>query len=122
MRRWLYIDGRSLRLLLRQLQHLCGEINVILLAIAIGLAILDYTYFLSLRFAAALHTHEREHQESTLVILPRDCCELFDHAVSYRPANIRQGREIAFAQASTNDRSPPRAEAAHGYQASDFIR
>ena len=82
MRRWLYIDGRSLRLLLRQLQHLCGEINVILLAIAIGLAILDYTYFLSLRLAAALHTHEREHQESTQVILPRHCRELFDRAVS----------------------------------------
>ena len=54
MRRWFYIDGRSLRLLLRQLQHVCGEINVILLAIAIGLAILDYTYFLSLRLAAAM--------------------------------------------------------------------
>ena len=51
MRRWFYIDGRSLRLL-RQLQHVCGEINVILLAIAIGLAILDYTYFLSLLFFA----------------------------------------------------------------------
>jgi hypothetical protein len=49
-----YIDGRSLRLLLRQLQHVCGEINVILLAIAIGFAILDYTYFLSLRLAAAV--------------------------------------------------------------------
>jgi hypothetical protein len=54
MRRWFYIDGRSLRLLLRQLEHVCGEINVILLAIAIGLAILDYTYFLSLRLAAAM--------------------------------------------------------------------
>ena len=32
----------------------CGEINVILLAIAIGLAILDYTYFLSLQLAAAI--------------------------------------------------------------------
>ena len=74
MRRWFYIDGRSLRLLLRQLQHVCGEINVILLAIAIGLAILDCTYFLSLRLAAALHTHGREHQESTLVILPRHRC------------------------------------------------
>jgi len=31
-----------------------GEINVILLAIAIGLAILDYTYFVSLRLAAAM--------------------------------------------------------------------
>jgi hypothetical protein len=38
----------DLRLLLRQLQHVCGEINVILLAITIGLAILDYTYFVSL--------------------------------------------------------------------------
>jgi hypothetical protein len=54
MRRWFYIDGRSLRLLLRQLEHVCGEINVILLAIAIGLAILDYTYFLSLGLAAAM--------------------------------------------------------------------
>ena len=54
MRRWFYIDGRSLRLLRRQLQHVCGEINVILLAIAIGLAILDYTYFLSLRLVAAM--------------------------------------------------------------------
>jgi hypothetical protein len=54
MRRRFYIDGRSLRLLLRQLQHVCGEINVILLAIAIGLAILDYTYFLSLQLAAAM--------------------------------------------------------------------
>ena len=54
MRRWSYIDGRSLRLLLRQLQHVCGEINAILLAIAIGLAILDYTYFLSLQLAAAM--------------------------------------------------------------------
>ena len=54
MRRWLYIDGRSLRLSLRQLQHMCGEINVILLAIAIGLAILDYTYFVSLQLAAAM--------------------------------------------------------------------
>ena len=50
MRRWFYIDGR----LLRQLQHVCGEINVILLAIAIGLAILDYTYFLSLQLAAVM--------------------------------------------------------------------
>jgi hypothetical protein len=32
----------------------CGEINVILLAIAIGLVILDYTYFLRLRLAAAM--------------------------------------------------------------------
>jgi hypothetical protein len=32
----------------------CGEINVILLAIAIGLAILDYTYFLGLRLAAEM--------------------------------------------------------------------
>ena len=54
MWRWFYIDGRSLRLLRRQLQHVCGEINVILLAIAIGLAILDYTYFLGLRLAAAM--------------------------------------------------------------------
>jgi len=54
MRRRFYIDGRSLRLLLRQLQHVCGEINVILLAIAIGLAILDYTYFLSLQLASAM--------------------------------------------------------------------
>ena len=54
MRRWFYIDGRSLRLLLRQLEHACGEINVILLTIAIGLAILDYTYLLSLRLAAAM--------------------------------------------------------------------
>ena len=54
MRRWFYTDGRSLRLLLRQLEHVCGEINVILLAIAIGLAIRDYTYFLSLRLAAAM--------------------------------------------------------------------
>ena len=54
MRRWFYIDGRSLGLLLRQLQHVCGEINVILLAIAIGLAILDYTYFLILGLAAAM--------------------------------------------------------------------
>jgi len=54
MRRWFYIDDRSLRLLLRQLQHVCGEINVILLAIAIGLAILDYTYFLSLRLAEVM--------------------------------------------------------------------
>ena len=38
----------------RQLQHVCGEINVILLAIAIGLAILDYTYFLSLQLAAVM--------------------------------------------------------------------
>jgi hypothetical protein len=30
------------------------EINVILLAIAIGLAILDYTYFLSLRLAEVM--------------------------------------------------------------------
>ena len=119
MRRWFYIDGRSLRLLLRQLQHLCGEINVNLLAIAIGLAILDYTYFLSLRFAAALHTHEREHQESTLVILPRHCCELFDHAVSVTGPRISaKGAKSPFARGSTNDRSPPRAEAAHGYQAS----
>jgi hypothetical protein len=36
-------------------QHfVCGEINVIPLAIAIGLAILDYTYFLRLRLAAAM--------------------------------------------------------------------
>jgi hypothetical protein len=54
MWRWFHIDGRSLRLLLRQLEHACGEINVILLTIAIGLAILDYTYFLSLRLAAAM--------------------------------------------------------------------
>ena len=54
MRRWFYIDGRSLRLMLRQLQYVCGEINVILLAIAIGLAVLDYTYFLSLRIDAAM--------------------------------------------------------------------
>jgi hypothetical protein len=54
MRRWFYIDGRSLRLLLLQLQDVCGEINVILLAIAIGLAILDYTCFLSLQLAAAV--------------------------------------------------------------------
>ena len=54
MRRWFYIDGRSLGLLLRQLQHVCGEINIILLAIAIGLAILDYTYFLILGLAAAM--------------------------------------------------------------------
>ena len=54
MRRWFYIDGRSLRLLVRQLQRVGGEINVILLAIAIGLAILDYTYFLSLQLAAAI--------------------------------------------------------------------
>jgi hypothetical protein len=54
MRRWFYIDGRSLRLSLRQLQHMCGEINVILLAIAIGLAILDYAYFLSLRLAEVM--------------------------------------------------------------------
>ena len=54
MRRWFYIDGRSLRLMLRQLQYVRGEINVILLAIAIGLAILDYTYFLSLRLVAAM--------------------------------------------------------------------
>ena len=47
-------NSRSLRLLLRQLEHVCSEINVILLAIAIGLAILDYTYFLSLRLAAAM--------------------------------------------------------------------
>jgi len=40
--------------LLRQLHHVCGEINVILLAIAIWLAILDYTYFLSLQLAAAM--------------------------------------------------------------------
>jgi hypothetical protein len=32
----------------------CGEINVILLAIAIGLAILDYTYFASLQLDAAI--------------------------------------------------------------------
>ena len=54
MRRWFYIDGRSRRLLLLQLQHVCGDINVILLAIAIGLAILDYTCFLSLQLAAAV--------------------------------------------------------------------
>ena len=54
MRRWFYIDGRSLRLMLRQLQYVRGEINVILLAIAIGLAILDYTYFVSLQLAAAM--------------------------------------------------------------------
>jgi hypothetical protein len=54
MRRWFYIDGRALRLLRRQLEHVFGEINVILLAIAIGLAILDYTYFLSLRLAAEM--------------------------------------------------------------------
>ena len=54
MRRWFYTDGRSLRLLLRQLEHVCGEINVILLAIAIGLAILDYTYFVSLGLAVAM--------------------------------------------------------------------
>ena len=54
MRRWFYIDGPSLRLLLRQLQYVCGEINVILLAIAIGLAILGYTYFVSLQLAAAM--------------------------------------------------------------------
>jgi len=54
MRRWFYTDGRSLRLLRRQLEHVCGEINVILLAIAIGLAILDYTYFVSLGLAAAM--------------------------------------------------------------------
>ena len=54
MRRRFYIGGRSLRLLLRQLEHVCGEINVILLAIAIGLAILDYTYFLSLQLAAVM--------------------------------------------------------------------
>ena len=54
MRRWFYTDRRSLRLLFSQLQHVCGEINVILLAIAIGLAIPDYTYFLSLRLAAAM--------------------------------------------------------------------
>ena len=54
MRRWIYIDGRSLRLLFSQLQHVCGEINVILLAIVIGLAILDYTYFVSFQLAAAI--------------------------------------------------------------------
>ena len=42
----------GVRQLLHHLQEVCGEIYVA--AIAFGLAMLDYTYFISLRIAAAM--------------------------------------------------------------------
>lgn len=47
-------DGRSLTALLRHLDRIFGEINVALLAIAIGLFILDWACLLCLEMSAGL--------------------------------------------------------------------
>lgn len=44
----------SSTLLLRRLNRVFGEVNIVLVAIAIGLAVLDFTCFLTLRASAEI--------------------------------------------------------------------
>ena len=39
---------------LRRLNHMLGEINVLLMAVAVGLAVLDFTCFVALRVSAEI--------------------------------------------------------------------
>jgi len=50
---------QPLRRLLGQLDRIFGEINAALIAIAIGLAMLDYTYLVWLKISAALLARSR---------------------------------------------------------------
>lgn len=48
------IDRHSQEPLLRRLDQICSNLNAVLLAIALGLAALDLTVFVSLRFSDTL--------------------------------------------------------------------